>query len=257
MTVNDPPVQGGATVTAGPQAEDAEPYDTAAVLEIVAQFDSDARADPAARGWVGVIRASVANGNDLLEEAHVLHETRSSPRAFALAVLAAEEFGKAIQAFVVLNSGGAVEEVAEFERAYRLHQVKLEAGELWSSLLHGAASLSPGLAEQVRAAARAAAGKKMDAFYVDRRPDNTVTEPRTVVSAEDVHRALDTAADLSQSITQVAALLDTDQKVQAFWLLGPAINAGLGAAMNDDPLVRDQIIGEIRGLLPALGIAAE
>lgn len=225
--------------------------------ELVARVEAIEVADAEALAWVAVLRASVANGNDLLHEARVLDETCSSPRAFALAVLAAEEFGKAIRAFLVLNSGGDAEEIADFERTYRHHQTKLEAGGLWSSLLHGVEMLHAGLAEQVRGAAKAAAGKKMDAFYVDRRPDGSLGVPSATVGSEDVERALDTATVLSQSVTQVAALLDTDQKVQMFWTLGPEINARLDAAMLEEPELRDQIVYEIRGLLPSLGITAE
>jgi AbiV family abortive infection protein len=227
------------------------------LLEIFERLDAEADTDPRALSWIRVLRASVRNGNDLLNEARLLHETCGSPRAFALAVLAHEEFGKAIKAFVVLNSGGEPTEVADFERTYRLHQLKLEAGELWSSLLYGDATPGDALAQQVRAAAGAAAGRKMDAFYVDRRPDGSVSEPRAVLNSGDVQVALDAAASLGGSVTRVAALLDSDHVVNLFWRLGPHINGRLAEVLVAQPDLVGQFLDGVRELLPTLGLALD
>lgn len=216
---------------------------------------SDPEPHPAI-AWFAILDASAANGRDLLVEARLLRDQLASPRALALAVLAAEEFGKAVRAFVVLNSGGDPEEVAEFVRVYRQHQPKLEAGGLWSSLLGDAVLLIPGLPEELTARASTSAGRKMDSLYVDRRADGAVLSPRASITKDDIESAIDAADDLSRSVTQVAALLDTEEKIVQFWSIGPQVNAALTATFEADPAQRDEFVRTLRGPIGEIGLGA-
>jgi AbiV family abortive infection protein len=206
--------------------------------------------------WFEVLEASAANGRDLLDEARLLRDELVSPRALALAVLAAEEFGKAIRAFVVLNSGGDPDEVADFNRVYRQHQPKLEAGKLWAWMLGDAVVLVPELSEELTAQARRSAGRKMDSLYVDRRPDGALLSPRASITESDIAVAIDAAEVLCRSVTQVAALLDSDDKVLQFWSIGPQVSAALTETFEHDPAQREEFVQTLRAVISELGLGS-
>jgi len=229
--------------------------------EIVARMNQDigatgnvAGARHPAFAWLELIYASLDNADDLLREARMLHDAVQSPRALALAVLAFEEYGKAIQALVVLNSGGAPDEVANFEKSYRTHAPKLEAGGMWTTVLDTRIQLDPGLDARVRTASQGAAGKKMDALYVDRAPDGSVRAPRAVVTTEEQAVSIASATQLGASARALVGLMDTDEKVEAMWALGPVIGQRLREVFAASNATREQQVAAVRELLPHHGI---
>jgi len=229
--------------------------------EIVACMNRGLQATETAAGarhpafaWLELIYASLDNADDLLREARMLHDAVQSPRALALAVLAFEEYGKAIQALVVLNSGGAPDEVANFEKSYRAHKPKLEAGGMWTTVLDARIRLDPGLDERVRTASHSAAGKKMDALYVDRAPDGRVSAPRSVITPEEQAVSIASATQLGESARALVGLMDTDEKVEAMWAVGPIVGQLLTEAIESSNASREQQVAAVRELLPQHGI---
>ena len=182
----------------------------------------------------------------------------ASPRALALAVLAAEECGKAIHAFGVLNSGGDPNEVDSFERNYRHHDAKLASVEVWRALLDEKTAIGPGLNDQVRVEARSVSGRKMDAFYVDRGTDGRAVTPRSTISAQEIDEAIESAQVLETEVSLVAALLAHPGALEQFWLIGPKVANALPEGYAEDPELIGALVAGLREtVIPALGLTGE
>lgn len=207
--------------------------------------------------WRELVLACADNGDDLLEEARLLFNSGRHARALSLAVLSFEEYGKAIHALAVINAGGSKEELASFDRVYRSHQPKLEAGAIWTAIVDPAVALDDEFRGELARTARVAAGRKMDGFYVDRRADGIAVRPSDSVSADDAREFIGVASQLASYVRQVLNLLDTPEKFALMWEYGPQVSrmiADLAAAGQASP--EDQLRA-LRSLLPQYGITRE
>jgi AbiV family abortive infection protein len=143
-------------------------------------------------------KAALENANALLTDARVLLEAGSWPRAHALAVLSAEEFGK-FYACVVAGTydESDVDDWKRFWKDFRAHRSKLSswAGQFVDQLDWGEVGQS-GDAQWKRAwDARGDVAKQGDlgkqaAFYVDFK-DGNVSVPDLVISEETARTTVD------------------------------------------------------------------
>lgn len=206
----------------------------------------------AAVHWFALVRACIDNGDGLLADAEVLR-TAGSPRALALAVLAVEEYGKAIQALLVINGGGAPDEVSMFERARRAHRPKIEMGTMWTAMLDLRVRIDEAQRDRLLAVVLAASERKMAAFYVDR-VDGAVLEPRHVVTPADVTAHIDAATVLSGLIHPIADVIDTTEKLVAAWEYGPIVQEAILKELADFDEAPEGALQAMRERFPEFGI---
>lgn len=151
-------------------------------------------------------QAAEANARDLIEDAEILLEKERWPRAYALAVLAYEEFGKGLMALALaaahpslmtparlreLKSG----HIRKLMSAYE-HEAMVGAPELWVTV------------PQSRENSRDANLLKQRGFYIDFRDDGSLRVPSEI--GEDDARTL---------VTRVHKIIRTPGlRSMPFWL---------------------------------------
>lgn len=141
------------------------------------------RALPPKDDIVDLVRASLFNARDLLEEARILLESDRAPRAHALATLAFEEIGKANLCVLALVPTENIS-AREFWSSWRSHEKKLTQahGLLKMIVTESASSLTKAYA-QLDSAASSDHLRKMRGFYVDY-SDEGVALPAAVTAGE-------------------------------------------------------------------------
>ncbi|WP_426594907.1 AbiV family abortive infection protein [Cellulomonas sp. McL0617] len=202
--------------------------------------------------WLDVTQACLRNGDDLVSDAMLLFEHERFPRALSIAVLATEEYGKAIHAVTVLNLGGSPEEVVAFDRAARIHKTKLEAGRIWAAVLNPSESFDPEFRERVLALVEQAAARKMDGFYVDRQPDG-VGVPADITEAEAAD-SIAAARHLGSQIRDRVSALDSDEAASLLWEFGPEITRALAARAEELGATDIAVLAALQAMLPGLGV---
>ena len=139
--------------------------------------------------WPDFLRfwqAAEANARDLIDDAEILLERERWPRAYALAVLAYEEFGKGLMALALVASHPSLVTSAHLRElknghvrklmsAYE-HEAMVGAPELWATV------------PQSRENARDVNLLKQVGFYVDFSDDGSLRVPSKI--GEDEARAL-------------------------------------------------------------------
>jgi AbiV family abortive infection protein len=141
-------------------------------------------------------RHSMINAEELLADAETLLAARRWPRAYALAVLALEEFGKAGVCQVWLAHPDLPEK--EFWSDFSSHVAKLQGALAWIAIF--APETPPSLTrnfERVRQQAGADHAHKMRGLYVDLAPDG-----QTIHSSSQI-----TEADAQQLVTSARVVL--------------------------------------------------
>lgn len=133
--------------------------------------------------------AAFANADALLSSARLLLSNDRWPHAYAFATLAAEEFGKGIQAFTAFafQTSGDGEKITDFWKALSWHEPKLQAA-LGLDALIGTASDSLPSGEQLLGSmaveASAQHQQKLRGLYVDLETDGSVRLPSEVAEEE-------------------------------------------------------------------------
>ena len=123
-------------------------------------------------------RAAEANARDLIADAEILLEKERWPRAYALAVLAYEEFGKGLMAMALVAANPSLVTPAHLRElkeghirklmsAYE-HEAMVGAPEQWTTV------------SQSRENAREANLLKQRGFYVDVSDDGSLREPSEI-----------------------------------------------------------------------------
>lgn len=131
-------------------------------------------------------QAAEANARDLIGDAEILLERERWPRAFALAVLAHEEFGKGLMAVALAAADPKVVQPARLRELKANHIRKL-----MSAYEHEAMVGSPGLWADLsrgREMARDANELKQRGFYADLSDDGSLRLPSKI--GEEEARAL-------------------------------------------------------------------
>lgn len=198
-------------------------------------------------------KACLSNGDDLVRDAQLLFAHERHARALALAVLAMEEYGKAMRAVAVISQAGAPEGVREYEDAVTSHRLKLIASRAWVEIFDSSSTYGPHYAEALEGRVRTINGLKFAALYVDqdggglRRPaDVTPTQAGELLAA---------AQRLGTHLSGIRAPEFNDEVAHMLWQQGPAILDQ--AAMI---LGRAESLGDalelLRNALPVLGVPA-
>lgn len=150
-----------------------------------------------------VARGSLDNAVDLLSDARLLLASGRWPRAYALAVLAGEEYGK-FQMTVSMAATSSDETVAwqKYWERFQRHDPKLTTWRGQHVDLKDWGPLgSPGDTEWLRAwdgrseQAKVTQGKKLSALYVDFR-QGRVSLPRSAVSGDDARHLVAAVAEV-------------------------------------------------------------
>jgi AbiV family abortive infection protein len=131
-------------------------------------------------------RACIQNSLELLKEARILRKHRRYARAFALAHMAYEEFGKG-QIVSDYITGVASEE--EFWSAFRSHELKASYNRR-KIVLHMDRSRPPTV-EYDQKSARDFFRLRMDALYVDCAKDYTPSIPKALINSKEAKAAID------------------------------------------------------------------
>lgn len=170
--------------------------------------------------WYGISVACVRNGRALLEDAELLLEHGRSPRALSLAVLATEEFGKALQAFAVLLSGGGADEIKGFRRFGRDHASKLEAAETWMAVAHPHLPLDESLTQNLIVEVERRSARKMAGLYVDHTPEGILQPDR--ITLDEATECVRFARTVEQLLCLYSLPNLTGPEVDYLWSAGPA-----------------------------------
>lgn len=161
-------------------------------------------------GWPILLefaRAADANAKDLIADAEILMEKERWPRAFALAVLAREEFGKGLMALQLMGVPPDWVTPARLRTLQGDHIRKL-----MSAYEHEGMTSSPELHDDYLRRSRETAHRanldKQRAFYVDFAEDGSVRQPSQI--SEDEARSL---------VAQVHQMIHTPGlRSMPFWL---------------------------------------
>jgi len=187
--------------------------------------DEVAGQDPSAPEleWLALARACATNGDDLLSDASVLLEHGRAPRALSLAVLAMEEYGKAMAAMAIIGSGGAEDDVRDYDTQARLHRPRLITSHAWADLRNLAVPLDDDYVERLREAVAVAGARKMAGLYVDRTP----TGPRVPgeITVDEAVEMVCLARSIAAPLQVLLGPLASDALVALLWRLGPSLIA--------------------------------
>jgi len=208
---------------------------------------SEAEARDASR-WLALTQACLANGDDLVTDAEVLLSSGRPARALSLAVLATEEYGKAIHALAVINAGGDAGEIAAYLRAAERHPAKLEAGAWWAAFVNVAESLDEGFAAKAVELSGTANRDKLSGFYVDW-GDGEIRTPRGI-SAERARTRVELARALGTYVSGLVRLVSGEQQLQAMWRYGPEVSRGI----KESGVPPEHLVDGLRRLLPKYGV---
>jgi AbiV family abortive infection protein len=140
---------------------------------------------------LGVIgRKSLDNAVALLDDADLLLEHARFPRASALAVLAAEEFGKMLMAFGALSlEPGDEQGWRRFWRRFKGHNPKYANAAMMLDAFVPEEDVS-GYLEAMDEFVSGSIAQKMAGFYVDVENDGTVAAPQDVIGEDLTRRML-------------------------------------------------------------------
>jgi len=213
-------------------------------------------ADPAsepgqqALHWRTLVLACLSNGGDLLADAELLLRHGRHPRALSLSVLAIEEYGKACQALVVINSGGSPEAVRDYKQLGGQHAPKISLGLLFHSFIDPTENFSGNFPERLDLLVRDAASRKMRGFYVDQVNGGLATpsdvDPSEAEQAIQIGRTL--GGELAKRLTPV----ESDDLVLQLWTLGPLLNAAMEREIETNGATPAQSMLAIREVLTHL-----
>jgi AbiV family abortive infection protein len=135
-------------------------------------------------------RECIQNSIDLLKEARILRKHRRYARAFALAHVAYEEFGKA-QIVSDFITGVASEE--EFWLAFRSHDLKASYNKR-TIVLHKNGSTPPTVAYDEKSM-REFFKLRMDALYVGCAKDYTPSVPKALINSQSAKLAIENVSE--------------------------------------------------------------
>lgn len=131
-------------------------------------------------------QAAEANAQDLIDDAKILLEKERWPRAYALAVLAYEEFGKGLMAMALVAANPSLVTPAHLRELKEGHIRKLMSAYEHEAMVGGPAQWAT--ASQSRENAREANLLKQRGFYVDVSNDGSLRMPSEI--GEDEARTL-------------------------------------------------------------------
>ena len=213
-------------------------------------------ADPASEAgkqalhWRGLALACLSNGGDLLADAELLLRHGRHPRAFSLAVLSIEEYGKACQALAVINSGGAPEAVEDYDRLSPRHGQKISLALLFHSFIDPGEDFSDDFPERLDLLVHDAASRKMRGFYVDRVVGGLAT-PSDVDESE-AEQAIQVGRTLGGQLAKRLTPLESEDFVLQLWSLGPLLKAEMEREIETNGATPAQSMVAIREVLTHL-----
>ncbi len=177
---------------------------------------------PSPRELGRLARLALDNASALLADARILLASDRAPRALALAILAAEEFGKHMMCVsaTILDPGNA-EAWRKFWRRFRDHEPKLTN---WTGQLADIVSWDDaegrhdeGLWEELWGSVSESVAQglkwKMAALYVDFR-DGRASSPQDVVSDEEARQAVDAVALVVDSAERLWTGADLETQLE-------------------------------------------
>lgn len=202
--------------------------------------------------WLSLSRVCVANGDDLVQDARLLLEHGRASRALSLSVLAAEEYGKAMQALLVIGAGGSASEKRAYQQLHGLHRPKLEAIVAWLAILDPAEQLDASFVERAQLEVQMMATAKMAGFYVDRTDTGVVAPSQT--PADQARRYLTLAEVAGAQLRQLLGVIVGDQELHALWRHAPQVSKAVAAAVEGADDDGSAVVNELRNLLPNFGL---
>jgi AbiV family abortive infection protein len=205
-----------------------------------------AAAEHPAHTWLAVAQACLSNGQELLQDATTLLERHRYPRALSLAVLALEELGKTCQAVAVLTSGGAAEEVGEYELIRTRHEAKITAGLILAAVFDAGEDFSEDFPDRLAALVKGSSSRKMRGFYVDHH-ESGVRTPEEISEAEAVE-AVEITRALGNRLAGLMGALKAEHAAE-LWKVGPQVSTPLTLALEEAKASPSEAIAAIRDVL--------
>jgi AbiV family abortive infection protein len=158
-------------------------------------------------------QAALTNATELLSDAKVLLDAQRWPRAYALAVLAAEEYGKFHACVHATRLGpDSAENWNAFWKNLAWHGAKFDK---WHAALVDIGHYGTLYQDWLEAWStrdtfnQIALGGKLAALYVDFK-DGVALEPRDVLTAEDAKRMVALVDKVIRTISELSGPLDTE-----------------------------------------------
>jgi len=192
---------------------------------------------------VACAAAAATNGRDLLDDAELLADSNRHPRAYSLAVLAVEEYGKAVSLLTLAVMPENLRAQAPVRRMLECHPIKQVGGLLLAVLPLSEPGPAESLAtmplahltrvlETTDAFAQDADRLKLRGLYVDMQRDARIRRPSEITEAEvsdEIGRVRQVASSASMLCDSGVVDRLADPPAEAVELAGALVGAFSGS----------------------------
>ncbi len=203
---------------------------------------------------MALARACATNGDALAADATLLLEHHRAPRALSIAVLAMEEYAKAMHAVAVITSGGAEEERKDYKYLSARHDLKLKTSHLFAGLFDPSTEYTADYSDRLGSIVATASERKLAGLYVDHTPAGLRLPDE--ISESDASEALQIANVLGGRLRLLLGPEVTDEIVTQLWQSGPSIVATVSAQIVEESASLGEAMAAVRSLQDAFPVVA-
>lgn len=204
--------------------------------------------------WMALARACATNGDGLAADASLLLEHHRAPRALSLAVLAMEEYAKAVCAAGVIAAGGADEVVKMYKDVSVMHRLKLKTGHVFARLFDPSTEYTPGFSDRLDAIVATASERKLAGLYVDRTRSGLSLPDE--ISESDASEALQIVSALGDYLRFLHDPELTGELVSQAWQEAPPFVDAVAAQIVEESASLGEAMAAVRSLQDAFPVVA-